>query len=55
MRRKPADRIVVTKVEEEIDQIRDKIEQEIKAKKLDWLVYWQNKRKEFAKKGYLLS
>jgi len=55
MKGKPADKVVVTKVEEEVDRIRDKIEQEIKAKRLSWLVYWQNKRKEFAQRGYLLS
>jgi len=52
MKRK-ADNVVVTKVEEEIDRIRDKIEQEVKAKGVSWLVYWQNKRKEFAQRGYL--
>lgn len=55
MRKKAADKTVITKVEEEIDRVRDEIEQEVKAKKLDWLVYWQNERKEFARKGYLLS
>lgn len=52
MKRK-ADKVVVTEVEEEIDRIRDRIEREVKAKRVSWLVYWQNKRKEFAQRGYL--
>lgn len=43
----------ITKVEREIDEIRDKISQEIK--KVGWERYWGEAREELKSKGYRLT
>lgn len=49
---KTADPTLTTKVEREVDKIRDKIYQE--AQKTGWHKYWENTRKKLAKEGYKL-
>lgn len=50
MLKKP-DKVLITEVEKNLDNIRDSIYKEVQSKKLSWFSYWQNKRREFIKRG----
>lgn len=51
--KRTADPRLITKVEREVDKIRDKIYQE--AQKTGWHKYWKNARRKLAKEGYKLA